>query len=274
MVPQRRDRPTPSLEGWRRDLCLARKVQCALQNASPPAVPGVTVAGASLPAQVLSGDYYDFLLLDGKIRLLIADVMGKGASAALQMAMARMAARLASLTPAEPEEFLAELNETLYPDLRRLGSFLTMFCADYHLDSRTLTCANAGHPFPLLRRARTPRVAAIPARGIAIGAIPRARYQTVTVDLGPGDTVLFFTDGATAVTDPAGGHLPQRLAALFLAHRRPQAAGLRDRLVAELQAFTGGPPQRDDITLALLQVQQLRPAGHRQPVAPRPAVSP
>lgn len=243
------------MQTWPDDLRLARQIQEALLGDSPPALPGVRLAGATLPALSLGGDYYDFLARDGRVRVIIADVMGKGAGAAMQMMMARTAVRLASTECPSPGQLLQRVNSLLYPDLRRLGSFLTMFCAEFNPDDGSLWCANAGHPPPLVQRATA--VETVRVRGIAVGAIPHAQYEEVTLALQPRDTVLFFTDGTVEALSARRQMRTEELVSLLHLHRGATAEQIYQRLVADLAVRIRAAPQRDDITLALLQADPL-----------------
>lgn len=240
-----------------RDLTAARLIQDALLRGHPPEMPGMQLAGTSLPAAALGGDYFDFIATsDGRMRVFIGDVMGKGVGAAMLMVMARTAARMASEHAEGPGALLAEINRILYQDLRRLASFVTVLCAEYDPARHTLTCANAGHPYPLVHRAASGQVDVLRARGTMIGALPERTYDQVTIPLTGGDTVLFYTDGLAEVTNPAGEPIRTGGLAEFLRHHGGlPPLTLQERLLGAVRAHAAGGSHRDDLTFAILQPQ-------------------
>jgi hypothetical protein len=179
-----------------RDLQLARQVQFSLLPAECPAWPGYQFFAYYQSAHEVGGDYYDFVELpNGRLAIVVADVAGKGVSAALLMA--KLAGELKyHLSCDSPRVAVARLNASLCDSAS--GRFITLLLAILERATHRLTVINAGHLAPLLRR-RSGAVEAIGAaqRGVALGILPGREYAEVQADIEPGDAWFVFTDGFT-----------------------------------------------------------------------------
>src|SRR5437773_781529 len=155
---------------------------------------GLDLAAGYVPARELGGDFYDFLPYgQGRLGFMLGDVSGKGTAAALYGSLAIGTVREIVVDHAcEPACMLALLNQRLLG--ARLDSrFIAMLFAVYDASTRKLTLANAGGPYPLL--VRNGQVRAIRLEGVPLGLIPDTQYDETTIDLEPGDVVLFASDG-------------------------------------------------------------------------------
>ena len=216
--------------------------------ALPPA-PRFRLAATMRTAKEVGGDFYDFFPLPGdRIALLIADVSGKGITAALYMMNAKALLKARILAhPDDPALALTEANQTLCAN-NQAHMFITVFLAILDLPTGTLTTLNAGHNPPLLRtregwdylRAK---------HGPALGISPKAKYPALPHTLLPGDRLLLYTDGVTEAQNPAHTLFGERrlLDAIQAASDSPQAT--LDALLAAIGAFASSAPQADDITL-------------------------
>jgi sigma-B regulation protein RsbU (phosphoserine phosphatase) len=176
------------------DLATAREIQRQLLPTGAREMPGLDLASAYCSARALGGDFYDFLPYgEGRLAIALGDVSGKGTAAALFGSLAIGIVREHVVEhPCPPAEMLAMLNNRLHG--ARLDSrFIATIFSVYDAGSRRLTLANAGSPYPLLVRdgvVQTIRIAGIP-----LGLYPDTQYEEVTLDLRPGDAVLFASDG-------------------------------------------------------------------------------
>lgn len=229
-------------------------LQHSLLPAELPNVPGLDVAVHYRTANRAGGDYYDFFPLpDGSLGVLIADVSGHGTPAAVLMAITHSIAHAATATPGRPGAFLTHLNANLAGRYNRhSGSFITAFAAIFNPSQNQLTYASAGHVPPRLLRAdgaRVPlnRVQRLP---LGIGAA-RMHYPECTVDFAPDDQVILFTDGVTESVNRTGDvYGVERLDAV-LAARPSGSEAIVDRVLADLNAFTNGPPVDDRTVVAI-----------------------
>ena len=176
------------------DLDIAREVQQQLLPSAVGEVPGIDLAAASLPARELGGDFYDFLPYGSRrLAIVLGDVCGKGTAAAPLGALTTGILRAHTVENAEPPgEVLGLLNDLICAAGLH-ARFVAMLFAVFDSDSRELTIANAGNPYPLLLRNR--RIEQIPLSGIPLGLIPAAQYEPVSLHLQLGDIVVFASDG-------------------------------------------------------------------------------
>ncbi|MDQ3864124.1 MAG: serine/threonine-protein phosphatase [Actinomycetota bacterium] len=198
----------------------------------------------------MGGDFYDFLELeDGRLGLVVGDATGHGVPAALVMSTTCGMLRAVALSVDSPGEAPKKVNEALstrIPD----NMFVTCFYGVLNLSSGRFTYANAGHDLPYLRRASGAQE--LSARGMPLGFMPGMGYEENEVVLGPGDRVLFYSDGLVEAHNPEGEMFGfPRLRALVAEHDKE--GSLLDFLMEELYSFTGeGWEQEDDITLVTL----------------------
>jgi phosphoserine phosphatase RsbU/P len=240
-----------------REINLAKNIQSKLLNGKTPTFEGGEVSGTSLPARLIGGDYYDFYpLVNGKIRIVIGDVMGKGIPAAMLMILTRGAFRSAAESTQSPSETLTAMNQALYEDLRTLKSFVTLFCADWDPTSGIFTFANAGHNLPLLISGKDQKVKSLPkVPGIMVGGLPNQKYNEESITLDNNDTVFFYTDGIVESTNKDGKQYQlERLISTLTSHQ-DKAVGIIEKCVMDsLHEFTEGVPQKDDITMVILKI--------------------
>jgi sigma-B regulation protein RsbU (phosphoserine phosphatase) len=247
---------TESERRMRNELDTAREIQRQLLPTGAREVPGLDLAAAYVPARELGGDFYDFLPYgEGRLAVALGDVSGKGTAAALFGSLAIGTVREIVVDHAcEPACMLALLNQRLLG--ARLDSrFIAMLFAVYDASNRKLTLANAGGPYPLL--VRKGRVQAILVEGVPLGLIPDTEYDETTIDLEPGDVLVFASDGILESENPTREEFgPERLAALLAAIPQGDSAReITDRILAATDGHSGaGLAPHDDRTLVVLRV--------------------
>jgi phosphoserine phosphatase RsbU/P len=234
-------------------------------------MPGLSVTALCVPAREVGGDYYDFLPLDEhRLGLLIADVSGKGTSAALYMAELKGLILSLSRIHTSPRELLIDANRIIAEHLDA-RSFITMTYAILDLRQRTMTYARAGHT-PLIyvpgpgSASRSVRILAPDGLVLGLkidkGEMFERLLEEETLPLRTGDLYLFFTDGISEAMNAADDCFGEvRLGRLLEEHANLPAEELRERILREVQAFVAGAPQHDDMTMILLKVDEtLSPA--------------
>lgn len=176
------------------DLDTAREIQRQLLPRGAREIPGLELAAAYVPARELGGDFYDFLPYGkGRIALALGDVSGKGTAAALYGSLAIGTLReLVVDNTQQPAAMLATMNRRLHA-ARLEARFIAMLFAIYDAPSRRLTFANGGGPYPLLVRGCS--VEQLRMDGIPLGLFPQTEYEEFSVELQPGDLVVFASDG-------------------------------------------------------------------------------
>jgi len=247
------------------ELKIARDIQMSLLPQGPVRMQGLALMGYCEPAREVGGDYYDFLRLDDhRLGVLIADVAGKGTSAALYMAELKGLMLSLSQRYRSPRALLIDANRIMAHQLDP-RSFITMTYLVLDLEARTLTHARAGH-CPLLHLPApdgTPsRVRALTPDGLVLGLqIDNGEtfdrlLEEVTIPLAAGDLFVLHTDGVTEATNDAGEWFgDRRLAAFIEAHGALPFDELRERLLREVEVFVGAQAQHDDMTWVLVRVE-------------------
>jgi serine phosphatase RsbU (regulator of sigma subunit) len=246
------------------ELRIAHEIQTSLLPERPPTMPGLTIADLCVPAREVGGDYYDFFVLGPRqLGILVADVSGKGTSAALYMA--ELKGLMLALAQAErsPKQLLTRVNALLADHLDN-RSFITATYAVLDLDARTLTHARAGHTPLMVASARAPELAEVlTPSGMVLGLrLPGAadRFESIleehTLPLEPGDAIAFYTDGITeAMNSDDELFGDAALGRVLVAHRDLDALGLRERVLRDVQAWVGAAEPHDDMTMVIVKVE-------------------
>lgn len=242
---------------------IAREVQGQLFPRSVPELSTLRIHALCRPARLVSGDYYDYeLVTDSKLALAVADVAGKGISAALLMAalQSSLRAQLQSTIEApvavdvgqvSTSNLVSRLNRQIFlataPE-----KYATFFLGVYDQPSSTFSYTNAGHLPPLLVRDGV--VERLEVNGTVVGAFPSSQYSESHLELCRSDVLLLYTDGITEPENAYGEMFgEQRLADLLSrnAHRSDQQ--LVESIVEAVQEWTGAGEQQDDITLLVVR---------------------
>ncbi|MGK2858714.1 MAG: SpoIIE family protein phosphatase [Thermoanaerobaculia bacterium] len=239
------------------ELRTAYVVQSRILPTEAPAVPGYRLAGLNRPARMVSGDYYDFVVRPGgRVYFVIADVSGKGITAALLMSSLAMAFNIYAADDPSPSELVTRLNGILAP---RLGpaKFVTLFAG--LIDPATpgeIHFANAGHLPPLLFNPSG--VVEAGDTDIVMGVFPNSAYRDQSLRLGVGDSLVLFTDGVVEAENSTGDLLGSDGIAKALRGRQFKGA---DEIVAAVDmavsSFLSGAEQHDDVTILAITRQAL-----------------
>ncbi|MFN0171387.1 MAG: PP2C family protein-serine/threonine phosphatase [Bryobacteraceae bacterium] len=234
-----------------REIEMASRVQRSLLPSHPLTVPGIRVDTVYRPCNTLGGDFFDFAQDGPRAGVLVADVSGHGAQAALTSMLLKAGFHEAFARTDAPDEILARMNEMLH---RFLPSAMYVAATVLLFDSPLrIRAANGGLPYPFVVRRAKRRVDQAPLQGFPLGLFPDAGPQpwdvhAITLDVE--DVLLIASDGLGEIRSPAGeffqdGHLIRWLAEWTAAPN----AGLVEMLLAQALGFAGGNAPGDDITL-------------------------
>jgi sigma-B regulation protein RsbU (phosphoserine phosphatase) len=262
-------------ERLNREIEIAKEVQERLFPQEFPQVAGVETAGMCRSQQGVGGDYYDCFLLgrgDGaragiepgdekkaRLGIAIADVSGKGISAALLMAGLRASLRGQTLLePGNLGAVVANMNTLLF-DASAANRYATFFFAAYDPQTRQLEYVNAGHNPPVVLRRKTGaeevEVLRLEACGPVVGLLQRADFEQRELTMERGDLLLAFTDGISEAMDAAGEEWGEDGMIELAARNMDQpVAQLLRVLFAGADAFAAGAPQHDDMTVVLMRL--------------------
>jgi len=238
------------------DLATAREIQRQLLPTGAREVPGLDLASVYCSARELGGDFYDFLPYgEGRLAIALGDVSGKGTAAALFASLAVGILREHVIQhPCPPAEVLAMLNRRLHA-ARLESRFIATVFSVYDAGTRRLTLANSGGPYPIL--VRDGIVQSIRVSGIPLGLYPDTEYEEITLDLQPGDTVLFASDGILESENAQQEEFGFDRLSAVLASVSPKhsASDIADKIMAATNHHSGeGVAPGDDRTLLVLRI--------------------
>lgn len=251
-----------------RNLEIARDVQKAFIPQQLPSIPGLSCETFYRPAQSIGGDYYDFLELGNqRWGIAVGDVSGKGIGAALVMANLQASVRAQALhAHADPATLIGLVNRLVH-ESSPVHFYASLFYAEYEPASRVLTYVNAGQNPPVVIRCRDGQssVFRLQPGAAPVGLFADSSYTSASFQLEDRDTLIACTDGIIEAENGEGESWgQQRLETLFASCQRQTPKQVLQQIVKEISAFTAGGPQRDDITLVVIQVQDggaFRPRG-------------
>jgi len=233
------------------ELRVAREVQMRLLP-DLEALHMPSVRATILPAREVAGDYYDlFPLADGSLAFLIADVSGKGTSAAFYAAETKGVLSALDKQALDPIEVADRLN-AIWCQSHGRRLFLTLVYGTFHPRTGRFTFVRAGHPSAFLRRADG-RVARLHPQGLGVGLSAsrfRASLELCEGVLEPGDSLIFYTDGLSEAQAPDDSFYGEDRLETLLGQ---PAEDLQTTILAEVAAFTQGRPLADDLTLLILR---------------------
>lgn len=234
------------------ELDVARRIQVSLMPRVPPTVGDWAVASYYKAARIIGGDFYDVYELPdppGSVGIAIADITGKGITAALLMAFARAVMRSAAYNAAGPLDTLERTNRVFKGDVRT-GLFLTSFVARL-LPNGVVRHASGGHEPALVWRAASGRLSWTGSAGGMLGLFAATGAEEHTLRLARGDVLLLYTDGATDARDGDGRRFgDRRLRQAFAATAPGGPAAAVDGIRAALEGFCSEAPEpADDLTL-------------------------
>jgi len=237
-----------------RDITMAREVQLRLLPTTPPEHEHAELAVRFLPARSIGGDLYDFLDYGPhRTAIVLGDVSGKAAPAALFAALVSGIMRSAAQQHPPPAEMLCSLNDSIQE--RKLESqYVTMLFALWNDQDRTLQVANSGAVQPIVCRAGTS--ATVRAEGFPLGMFPNVSYEEFNVATEPGDAIVFVSDGILDAENAQGEMFgEERLSTLLCSHRDRRAHEIADAILADVSRFQGAQERFDDETIIVLRVR-------------------
>jgi phosphoserine phosphatase RsbU/P len=237
-----------------RDIAMAREVQLRLLPPTAPEHRHADMAVRFLPARTIGGDLYDFIRYeDGRTAIVLGDVSGKAAPAALFAALVSGIMRSAAAQQPDPAQMLVTLNYALQE--RKLESqYVTLLFALWNDENQTLQVANSGAVQPVL--CNQGKSSTIRAEGFPLGMFPNVSYDELHLATQPGDAIVFISDGITdAENDQGEMYGDERLSSLLCAQRDSPAVDIADAILADVTRFQGGHDRFDDETIIVLRVR-------------------
>lgn len=230
------------------ELRTAYTIQRRLLPDALPEISGYRFAGANRPCKTVSGDYYDVVVRpDGRIYFVIADVSGKGITAALVMSSVATAFAIFTRHDPTPADLLRDINETLAPKTSP-SKFVTMVAGVLDPATGIVSFANAGHVAPLVISKNG--VEAMHSTDIVVGILPNAQYRNQSLTLAAGDSLVLFTDGVTEAENIAEEQLGlDPVCEMLRTMHGSDADAILDTIDTHVHEFIGEVPAGDDVTM-------------------------
>jgi phosphoserine phosphatase RsbU/P len=245
-------------ERMKHELEIARRIQMASLPQRTPQVPGLEIAGQSVPAQEVGGDFFDYLNGTGEgVTIVVGDVSGKGTSAALYMSKVQGILRSLHGFTRSPAELFVRTNLLLRGDIEK-SSFVTALGTLFNPVLRTVSIARAGHLPLYWYRPDGDTIERIATRGLGLGlddgSVFAAELEEKTLSYHMGDVLLFVTDGITEARNAEGEEFgEERLVHALRCTKNLSASEIRSRLLDEVKDFAGSTPQHDDQTVVVVK---------------------
>jgi len=243
-------------EDYTQELIQARKIQMGMLPQSVPKISGFQIAAHSSPAVAVGGDFYDFIQLgDNKMGIVIGDAVGHGIAAALLMTMTLTDFRSMAPRYVSAAEVLNSVNRRLMQCMQT-RAFVTSIYAVLDRTSNRLTCAMAGMQ-PLLIKAKSGECISIEPSDLPLGASRKIQYQSSSVQMEMGDTLVLYTDGIPeSVNENDEFYSFERLEKTLAENSGADAQELLDAVITDVRQFSGDHPQEDDITMVALKATE------------------
>jgi serine phosphatase RsbU (regulator of sigma subunit) len=239
-----------------REMEIARDVQRHLLPQALPPIPGLDYAGYCRSAELVGGDYYDFLPMpDGGFLFTLGDVSGKGIAAAVLMASMQASLRSQVVrTPGSLAALIGDLNKAAY-SFSTSDKYSTLFCGLLDIRARKLTYVNAGQVRPMLLRSGDGQVERLDGNGFPVGLLDLSQYDQAEVLLQSGDAVVCFSDGISEATNVKNEMWNEsEVENIVRTCRGLSAEQIIDVLVQATDRFTGEAEQADDMTVVAIRL--------------------
>ncbi len=258
---------TAEVDRMRSELEEARNIQAGLLPTEAPVTEGFEIAGFSMPATQVGGDFYDYLTVqNGHTAIAIADAAGKGLRGAMNAVLTNGMLHEVARFKAKAEVILSDLNASLAPRLYG-PSFIALNLAILDESKKQIDYANAGQPYPILKRGTDSTTTAtennrtnatlfeIESSDLPLGGMKKASYESVTCTLTEGDTLIFFSDGLIEALNTAqemyGTDRLKELIANIPQHL--SAEQIIRCIVDDVDNYIGEAEQYDDMTLVVIK---------------------
>lgn len=241
-------------ETYQKELSIAREIQNSLFPKRMPSFPSLEIATSYLPAKVVSGDFFDLFPLGDKLMIVIADASGKGVSSSLYSLSVRSLLRSSSTEFTSLEEIVEATNQLFCLDTQDSGSFVTAWIGLYDRKTKHLQFTSCGHN-PIFLRRPNGQIEELVTGGMALGVSPTEKIKVCELQLEVGDNILLYTDGLVEAQNPENEFYGKaRVLELIDSQSLLPPNEFLDKMLSNLEDFTKGAEQFDDITLLALQI--------------------
>lgn len=236
------------------EIKLASKIQSEWIPRSAPVIPGFDIAGKTIPAEVVGGDYFDFIEINGNAyAFCVGDVSGKGLPAALLMANMQAVLRSQALTILDTAKCIGQTNKLVYANSTD-EMFVTLFYSILNIKNKVLTYTNAGHNYPVLFSENSKNLRMLSEGGLALGVQKDFSYERCEVNLKKGDLIMMYTDGISEAFNNKGEQFGEsRLYKITNQFLQLPANEIIEKIMQDVNIFTEGTKVFDDMTLVVIK---------------------
>lgn len=239
-------------ERLKQEMATAARIQANLLPKEMPAIPGYEIAARQIPCEAVGGDLYDVLRAEGGgVSLVLGDVSGKGIGAALLMSHLMACIRTLHDEPIDPVRLVHKVHTQLLQS-SEASRYATMVYARLDPERHVLTYINAGHVQPLLAHPDG-TVETLESTGMPVGLLAGATFESRTIEIRPGATLIICSDGITEAEDADGDLFgEERFVEAVRGKGQEGAAAVLEHVLMKVQEFAGGIAISDDTTLLVL----------------------
>lgn len=241
------------------ELSVATNIQASMLPCTFPAFPereDLDIYASMTPAKEVGGDFYDFFLIDqNHLAMVMADVSGKGVPAALFMVIAKTLLKNSAQSGLSPKEILEKVNAQLCEN-NEAEMFVTVWIGILNISTGKIVCANAGHEYPVLKRANGNYELLKDKHGFVLAGMDCAKYTEYELDLAKGDKLFLYTDGVAEATNSNNELFgTDRMVEALNSHLDANCKDILHLIKADVDAFVGDAPQFDDITMLAVELK-------------------
>ncbi len=235
------------------ELRLAKEIQLGLLPAEIPQIPNYDIAGKSLPAQEVGGDYFDLISVDDEtIAVCVGDAAGHGLPAAMLMANLQAIIKCQTFLKTSAEECLQTANTILHQNTQS-GRFATFFFGLLNFQTHEFVYANAGHSYPFMIKSDG-TITELSQSGVVLSFVPDIRYESSTICFEPGDILTIFSDGIIEAENSAGEQYGEsRFLENIQFSKEMYSNIILDNMFKSIKTFVQNAPQEDDMTMIVLR---------------------
>jgi len=235
------------------ELKLAQDIQQRWLPKNPEELPGFDIAGKNIPAQLVGGDYYDFIPIEhGLMSICIGDVSGKGLTAAMLMANLHAIVRSQTVSNPTPSECVRQTNRLIFESSND-EMFITLFYGLLNIKEKSFAYTNGGHNLPLYLPFDKP-LKRLDTEGLVIGVDKNAAYKMNKILFSRGDVLVLYTDGITeAFNEDEKLYGEDRLIEVVEKNRTLNSQTIIEKILADVKTYSGTAPVHDDMTIVVVK---------------------
>jgi sigma-B regulation protein RsbU (phosphoserine phosphatase) len=242
------------LRSFEQELEMAHTIQIGLLPKKSPKIECIDIAGKSIPAKVVGGDYFDFIELpDNRLGVALGDVSGKGIPAAFLMSNLQATLRGQALIHSSSRDCIAKANYLLYMNTAP-EKFVTLFYGVLDCKNRTMDYVNAGHNYPFLLDQQG-NISSLQTGGVVMGMFPEYPFEEGHLQLKSGEIIVIYSDGITEAENEQEEQFgEERIKQILKQYKHSPAQEIVERICESVDEFSSSIEQVDDITLVVLKV--------------------